>query len=525
MQDSVLTLSHDDLGHLGRDKTIAVAQERYFWVGLTDSVEQKLKSCKRCQCAKSPYLPERAPLVSITTTRPLELVCIDFLSLEESQGRFNSVLVITDHFTNFAMAVPTRNQEAKTVAKCLVNEFIVHYGIPERFHSDKGACFMGRVITHMCGLLNIDKSNTTIFHPQGNAKTERFNRSLISMLRTLEPEKKVDWKSHVPFLVHAYNCCRHSSTGYSPYYLMFGRSPRLAVDIFLGKTEPPGQNSTASQIRDNLAVAYNLASQAAKQASSNQQRNYNKKVRGTILDVGDFVLTRNVNLKGKNKLADKWNSALNIIAAQPNKDIPVYVVRAEDSSREKVLHRNLLLPLILPWPQRDVDVESDVIVSDDDSSEDMSDEMSEMEVQFATEQLPIPHVDDVSVQAESVDNQMQDDIIDVEPIAVDANVDYVFNESVVVPERIEQTLSPVRSGRAPAPTPQPAPPPRCSTRANRGVPPVRLGDYVSHGQFAGIQCELLAWQLKVAALMQLLPIFPMFHQDICHAIIYVISHQ
>jgi hypothetical protein len=77
LQDRVLSLSHDDLGHLGRDKTLSVAQDRYFWVGLTKSVENKLKTCQRCICAKSPHLPERAPLVNIVTTRPLELVCME----------------------------------------------------------------------------------------------------------------------------------------------------------------------------------------------------------------------------------------------------------------------------------------------------------------------------------------------------------------------------------------------------------------------------------------------------------------
>ena len=87
---------HDDLGHLGRDKTLSVAKERFFWVGLTKDVETKLKTCFRCICAKSPHLPERAPLCSITTSRPLELVCMDFLTLEMSHGGHQHILVVID---------------------------------------------------------------------------------------------------------------------------------------------------------------------------------------------------------------------------------------------------------------------------------------------------------------------------------------------------------------------------------------------------------------------------------------------
>ena len=62
---------------------------------------------------------------------------------------------------------------------------------------------------------------------------ERFNRTLLSMLRTLNNMQKMAWKEHVAALVHAYNCSWHESTGFSLLFLMFGRNPRLAVDVFL----------------------------------------------------------------------------------------------------------------------------------------------------------------------------------------------------------------------------------------------------------------------------------------------------
>ena len=68
----------------------------------------------------------------------------------------------------------------------------------------------------------------------GNGVTERMNRTLLNMLGTLDPSKKHDWKSEVSPLVHGYNCTRHDTTGYSPYFLMFGRQPRLALDVVLG---------------------------------------------------------------------------------------------------------------------------------------------------------------------------------------------------------------------------------------------------------------------------------------------------
>lgn len=138
LRDMVLRSLHDDMGHLGIDRTLDLIRSRFFWPKMSQAVEERVKTCERCVRRKTP--PERAaPLVNIQTSRPLELVCIDFLSLEPDQSNIKNILVITDHFTKYAVAIPTRNQTAQIVAKSLWDHFLVHYGFPEKLHSDQGA--------------------------------------------------------------------------------------------------------------------------------------------------------------------------------------------------------------------------------------------------------------------------------------------------------------------------------------------------------------------------------------------------
>ena len=198
---------------------------------------------------------------------------MDFLSLEMSAGGYEHILVITDHFTRYAQAISSCNQTAKTTAKLLFDNFVCHYGFPARLHSDQGRNFKSEVIKELCTIANVDKSRTTPYHPMGNGMPERFNQTLLNMLGILEEDKKSDWKTYVPPLVHAYNSTRHESTGFLPHYLMFGRHPRLAVDAFLG-IKPGNENSDKSKYISNLKKRLDFAYRTASRKARRQSRRH-----------------------------------------------------------------------------------------------------------------------------------------------------------------------------------------------------------------------------------------------------------
>ena len=345
----ILKQLHDDLGHQGRDRTLSLVRSRFVWPGLENDVEEKIKNCGRCIRRKTPVKPS-AELVNITSSQPMELLCIDFLSLERSKGGHEHILVVTDHFTRCAQAFPTRNQLAKTTAKILFENFVVHYGFPARIHSDQGRNFESSLIKELCSLAGVHKSRTTPYHPMGNGMVERFNQTLLKMLGTLEDHQKQDWKSYVAPLVHAYNATRHDSTGFSPFFLMFGRHPRLAIDAYLGlnssqESECTSREHYASKLKKRLDFAYKVASKEANKYATRHKSNYDGKVREATLGVGDRVLIRKVGLKGKNKLADRWDKHSYIVIEVPNEGVPVYRVQRESGdSAVKTLHRNMLLP-------------------------------------------------------------------------------------------------------------------------------------------------------------------------------------
>ena len=362
---------HDDVGHQGRMRTLSLLRERFYWPGMQTEAMQHVQQCTRCLRRKTPS--HVAPLQPIHVTQPLELVHMDYLSLEPSKGNIENVLVITDHFTRYALAYPSKTQTAQATARILWDNFICHYGFPEKFISDQGRNFESDLIKELCKIAGVKKLHTTPYHPQGNGQCERFNSTLCNMLGTLSEEEKSDWKSYLGCMTHAYNCTKHASTTYSPYYLMFGRHPRLPIDVEFGLPKSnSGDNSSKSRyiqkLRRRLNYAFQKATKVANQQANKYKSSYDKSIKGPQLQEKDLVLVKIVAHKGRHKLQDKWEPEEYVVVEQPIAGTPVYRVQPVTGGNIRTLHRNLLLPLgVKLEPDYDSD---DSILEEDDSSSD-----------------------------------------------------------------------------------------------------------------------------------------------------------
>lgn len=191
-------------------------------------------SCGRDQdlcslCTQESPSCESCPLVNIQATRPLELVCMNFLSLEPEPHKRHSCINWPLHQVRSSSS-HSFSQKAKTAAKYLWDNFIVHYGIPKSLHTDQGPDFESCLINELCEVSGIQKVWTTLYHPQGNP-IGKFNQTFVNMLGTLENKHKTKWRECVKPLVHAYNCTHNEVTGLTLYELMFRCLPWLSVDL------------------------------------------------------------------------------------------------------------------------------------------------------------------------------------------------------------------------------------------------------------------------------------------------------
>ena len=196
-----------------------------------------------------------------------------------------------DHFTRYAQAYVTRTQTTQTTTKMLWDKLIDHYGLPKKILLDQSRNFESQLVADLCMLIETQKILTSPYHPQTNRQCERFNSTLIGMLGTLPSEKKSEWKNHIGTLVHAYNCTWNLATGFSPYYLMYGRQPHLPVDVTLGLAPhsilAPKTSKYVQKMWECIKGTHKKAQTFQAKEAQCHKWNYNKRSRAATLDAGD----------------------------------------------------------------------------------------------------------------------------------------------------------------------------------------------------------------------------------------------
>ena len=378
---------HDNVGHFGIDRTLDLLRDRFYWPHLMEEAQEYVSSCRRCQMAKGKQ--QLAPLQPYHADAPMELVHMDYLTIEHGRtGKDVNILIITDHYSRFAQAVKTSNQTSFTTAQAAYNHFFSKYGFPEKIVTDQGTNFESYLFEDLCKVASITKLRTTSYHPQSNGNSERFNSTLINMIRTLGDEDKVKWTTHLNTLCSAYNSTVHSSTGFSPYWLLMGRKPRLAVDLNMGTNLPEyGPSSSYKYVQDlekRLQWSHKLAQKHMEKQAAKAKKYYDRRVRCSKLEPGDLVLVKRFGFRGKHKIQDRWEHHVYEVLESCHSSPLVFRVRREDGEGGvRVLHRNLLLPFktrILdgeatpqPTPQEEPEDCNQTGTSEDPTQEDQED--------------------------------------------------------------------------------------------------------------------------------------------------------
>ncbi|GFO26334.1 Pol polyprotein [Plakobranchus ocellatus] len=229
LRQLVLSYAHEsDLAsHLGFRKTLSAIRTQFSWPGVCSDVKNYTTSCHLCQIKPRTSRDRPAPFQPVPIIgEPFERVMIDLVGpLSLSSDRYEYLLTLVGVSTRWAEAVPLRRITAKDVAEALFSIF-VRLGFPKEIQSDRGQQFMSKLLAEFNSLCNITHFVSTPYHPQTNGIVERFHFTLKSMIKKLLHESPAEWNRFVPAASFANRNQVHSPTGFSPFFLLFGRAPR-----------------------------------------------------------------------------------------------------------------------------------------------------------------------------------------------------------------------------------------------------------------------------------------------------------
>lgn len=328
MKKTVLQQLHNSCtgGHLGVARTLSAIRTRYYWCGMEQDVRDWCQQCSCCQQANPPPRKLRAPLQQYQVGAPLERVALDMAGrFPETENGNKYILVISDYFTKWTEVVPLPDITAQTVAQAFVTNFICRFGTPIEIVTDQGRQFESELFQELCKYLDIDKKRTSPWHPQTNGLVERFNRTIVNMLRKYVAPHQRDWDQHIPYLLMAYRATKHASTGQTPNRMMLGNEIRRPIDLTIGgldlvKLSAGGFSCSTpheyvEKMKREMDKSHALARKHLKKSAERQKKNHDRTALERNFREGQNVLLFHpLKKKGLNpKLQKNWKGPFPIL--------------------------------------------------------------------------------------------------------------------------------------------------------------------------------------------------------------------
>jgi hypothetical protein len=207
LQREVMGIAHDSMlsGHLGVRKTLHKIHHRFYWYKMREAVEEYIAACQVCSKNKKSRRKNQAPYSKIPVGAPMDHIATDlFGPLPESRNGNKYILLLTDLFSKWTEIIAIPNTTAETCARTILNEFIARFGCPLAIHSDQGRNYESEIFRELCRMLEIRKTRTSARHPQGNGCVERFNQTLVTMIRAYMKGKPSSWEYWQVHTEHQY---------------------------------------------------------------------------------------------------------------------------------------------------------------------------------------------------------------------------------------------------------------------------------------------------------------------------------
>jgi len=358
LRAEIMRSYHDDSAHPGTERMYSTLRQKYYWSNCYQDLKGYIRSCQACQQAKRDFHPQRPPLQSLEPSDLFHRWHMDILELPKTKlssgndaNEYRYILLVVESLSKWVEAIPLSNQQADVVADALFTHVFSRYGAPVSILSDKGLNFNSALVNRLCELFAIKRLRTSGYHPCTNGIAEKHNSILINAFKCYL-ENETDWVDLLPAVLMAHrSTVATSSTGLSPFYVLFGRDMRLPIDTELLPipTGPTTADQYIAKLLPKLKLARQVAQENIKRHQIDAKKQHDKNIHTFTYQPGDKCWLYDPTTKrgASRKLKLRWKgpyfvikqvSVSNYILAhcQTRREIP-YPINVE---RMKPFHDN-----------------------------------------------------------------------------------------------------------------------------------------------------------------------------------------
>ena len=364
VKSHIMRLSHDAelAGHLGYQRTLARVRSSYVWPHICRDIQKYTVGCTLCHVHKS-----KSPLANSQGLHPSlptggnARVGIDLIGpLDETPNGNAYCLTMIDYFTKWVVVVPIKSKSSIEVADAIFKYWYTIFGMPYELSSDQGGEFTSDILKRLNDRMSVGHRVTTPYNPQANGAVERYNQTFKKGLAIYAETHAATWDKYVEGLTFSYNSSLNSQTGFSPFYLMFGREARLPIDVLHGPVKDCvhdykqyGINMTAHMREAYEIVKSNLHAQAeAMQLTWNKKMHESHRVYKPLDEVLMYLPQTNSKsneLDHTHVLRRKWFGPYTLIRQAYTNNPDVYLIRDKQTMREWTVNANKLRPFQKPY--------------------------------------------------------------------------------------------------------------------------------------------------------------------------------
>lgn len=363
MITTILKEMHDEpySGHLGTEKTWTKIFNRYYWKQMREDIAHYCASCDVCARRNVPKHVEGIPMLSpqldfISLYGPMECIAIDIIGPITTSNRASLILTVVDVYTRYGVAIPVLQQTAQHVIQALVKKWFVIYGFPRTIMSDNGPGFASHEMKACMKAMGVTSKYVLPYHAQSNGICERLNATIINAVKSYiqDPKRQNRWSEYLTQVLFAYNTATHPSTGYTPFYLVYGREAIIGSETVL-RIPPhdfqPYPTYVKNIQRDMWIAHHHIQDRVKQRADAREQVNSEMKSIASFI-TGDQVMVYQLPKSMKGISAKLLSPYIGPCTVKNQYNDVSYQVKRNDNNKIMVVH----VSRMKRYTQRDKDL-------------------------------------------------------------------------------------------------------------------------------------------------------------------------